>query len=143
MKATTCACDHPHEAENPMVTTVTDGHATVTEPSRPQVAAPTETTSGECTGRDRCDHCDRRAAQPLAGAVAAHLDHFVAGLRARLAPGAATFGDRSFTRPAVEIVDEIQQELEDVAGWGLLLWTRLERLRQHVEVLDQEGGDRG
>ncbi|MBK8100638.1 MAG: hypothetical protein IPK26_26410 [Planctomycetes bacterium] len=62
----------------------------------------------------------------------ADIDRFVARLRARLAAGAATYGDRSFTRPAGELVDEVQQELEDVCGWSLLLWVRLERLRQRI-----------
>ena len=66
-----------------------------------------------------------------------HLDQFVGRLRARLATGAATYGDRSFTRPAVELVDEIQQELEDVCGWSLLLWIRLERIRGLGQRLEQ------
>ena len=68
-----------------------------------------------------------------------HLDRFVQRLRARLVAGAATYGNRSFTRPAAELVDEIQQELEDVAGWGLLLWIRLERLRGAVERIELGG----
>ena len=70
-----------------------------------------------------------------------HLDRFVARLRARLITGAATYGDTSFTRPAPELVDEIQQELEDVCGWSLLLWIRLERLKQSVEAKGQGGTD--
>jgi hypothetical protein len=70
-----------------------------------------------------------------------YLDRFVARLRARLEVGAREYGDRSFTRPAAEGVDEVQQELEDVAGWGLLLWIRLERLRGRVEHLDEGGTD--
>lgn len=106
MRATACVCDHLHEDEQPMVTTVTDGHATVTEPSQPQVAAPTEATHSDRTGSDRCDHCDRRAAQPPTESVAAHLDRFVA-LRARLVAGATTYGDTSFTRAAAELVDAV------------------------------------
>ena len=71
----------------------------------------------------------------------ADLDRFVQRLRARLVAGAATYGNRSFTRPAAELVDEIQQELEDVAGWGLLLWLRLERLRGVVDQLEHLGGE--
>jgi len=65
--------------------------------------------------------------------VPADLDRFVARLRLRLTAGAATYGDVSFTRPAAELVDEVQQELEDVCGWSLILWLRLERLRGRVE----------
>ena len=66
-----------------------------------------------------------------------HFDNFVDRLRARLITGAATYGDASFTRPAPELVDEIQQELEDVCGWSLLLWIRLERLKQSVDAKAQ------
>jgi len=48
---------------------------------------------------------------------------------------AATYGDASFTRPATELVDEAQQELEDVCGWSPLLWIRLERLKARVAEL--------
>jgi hypothetical protein len=68
---------------------------------------------------------------------------FVARLRARLATGATTYGDVSFSRPAAELVDEVQQELEDVCGWSLILWLRLERLRKRVGANVAEGGDRG
>lgn len=71
----------------------------------------------------------------------ADLDRFVQRLRARLVAGAATYGNRSFTRPAAELVDEIQQELEDVCGWSLLLWIRLERLRGAVDQLEHLGGE--
>lgn len=76
-------------------------------------------------------------------ALNADLDRFVARLRARLVAGAGTYGDRSFTRLAAELVDEVQQELEDVAGWGLLLWMRLERLRGAVGRLDGKESNDG
>ena len=71
----------------------------------------------------------------------ADLDRFVARLRARLIKGAETYGDTSFTRPAADLVGEVQQELEDVCGWALLLWVRLNRLRGRVEQVEQRGGD--
>lgn len=73
----------------------------------------------------------------------AHLDRFVQRLRARLEAGAATYGDASFTRPAAELVDEIQQEVEDIAGWGLLLWIRLDRLLGAVERTELGGDHHG
>jgi hypothetical protein len=82
------------------------------------VKHPAETPHGDCA----FDH---------------HVERFVDRLRARLITGAATYGDASFTRPAPELVDEVQQELEDVCGWSLLLWIRLERLNQSVAATEQ------
>ena len=67
------------------------------------------------------------------------LDRFVACLRTHLDAGARGYGGRSFTRPAAERVAEIQQEL-DVAGLGLILWLRRERLRGAAERLAPEEG---
>lgn len=74
-------------------------------------------------------------------ALDAAFDRFVARLRARLVAGAATYGDVSFMRPLPTLVDEVMEELEDTAGWALILWTRLEQLRGRVEVLDQGAAD--
>ncbi len=63
------------------------------------------------------------------------LDRFVERLRARLEAGATTYGASSFERPAAELLDEVQQELEDVCGWSLLLWIRLDRLRHDVDSI--------
>lgn len=65
---------------------------------------------------------------------------FVDRLSIRLAAGAVTYGNTSFTRPAADLVDEVMQELEDVAGWSLLLWIRLDRLRGQVENTTEGGG---
>lgn len=50
----------------------------------------------------------------------------------RLAEGERVFSNRSLLLPTARLLDEVQQELEDVAGWGALLWVRLERLRERV-----------
>jgi hypothetical protein len=76
-------------------------------------------------------------------ALDADLDRFVARLRQRLVAGAETYGDTSFTRPAAELVDEVQQELEDVCGWSLLLWIRLERVRRSATRLAENGEEHG
>ncbi|MBK8977644.1 MAG: hypothetical protein IPM29_17175 [Planctomycetes bacterium] len=73
----------------------------------------------------------------------AALERFVARLRARLVVGAATYGDSSFQRAAPELVDEVQQELEDVCGWALILWVRLERLHRRVTQIHEQGGAHG
>ena len=73
----------------------------------------------------------------------ANLNRCVARLRQRLVEGAATYGGVSFTRPAAELVDEIQQELEDVCGWSLLLWIRLDRVRRSAARVGDNGGEHG
>lgn len=70
------------------------------------------------------------------------LDRFVHHLRARLEIGARVYGNTSFRRPEVELIDEVQAELEDVAGWGLLR-VRMERLRARIERAQPPGGSDG
>ena len=75
--------------------------------------------------------------------IDAAFDRFIAHLRARLVAGAVTYGEASFQRPAAELVEEVQQELEDVCGWSLILWIRLERLRAGVDAVAVEGETHG
>jgi len=77
--------------------------------------------------------------QPGARELDYALDRFTTRLRARLDAGAREYGSTTFERPAAELIDEIQQELEDVAGWGFVLWVRLDRLRAHVARATAEG----
>lgn len=70
----------------------------------------------------------------FASQLDADLVRCVSRLRARLVAGAATHRDVSFNRPGAELVDEVQQELEDVSGWSLILWVRLERLRERIDA---------
>ena len=76
-------------------------------------------------------------------ALDADLDRFVERIRLRLQRGAREHGNRSFTRPLGELVEELMAETEDIAGWGLLLWSRLDRLRRRVERIGGQGGNDG
>ena len=62
-----------------------------------------------------------------------HLAEFLARMTNRLEEGARVYGGASLRAPSSALLTEIQQELEDVAGWSVLLWSRLERLRQGLE----------
>jgi hypothetical protein len=68
------------------------------------------------------------------------IERFVERLRARLAVGARFYGNTSFDWPEADLIDEVQGELEDVAGWGLLLWVRMQRLRERIEREQSQGG---
>lgn len=61
-----------------------------------------------------------------------YWDMFIARVGQRLVQGQKEYGDKSFSREPLELLDEMQQELEDVAGWGIILWIRLEKMRQHI-----------
>ena len=61
---------------------------------------------------------------------------FFAAVGARLEVGEREYGT-SQDRPSHELVDEIMQELEDVAGWSILLWSKLRRISDELE--DSQG----
>jgi hypothetical protein len=81
-------------------------------------------------------------AAPFRGPAQSHSDPlatfqaFASAVRHRLQAGSETYGNRSFTREASELVDELQQEALDLAGWGYILFCRLEAMR---EALAEEG----
>lgn len=58
---------------------------------------------------------------------------FMLQVRAKLETGRAIYGDRSFELQGYELLTEIAAELEDVAGWAFILWTRIERVRRALE----------
>lgn len=59
------------------------------------------------------------------------VEAYIAAVRWRLAQGEQEYGD-SKARPPEELANEIMQELEDVAGWACLLWSRLRRIRDEL-----------
>ena len=57
------------------------------------------------------------------------IGRFQAEWLRRLAEGAKTYGDASYERTADDLLDEIQQECIDLAGWGYVLWLKCERIK--------------
>lgn len=57
------------------------------------------------------------------------FDGFIRAVRARLEAGREAYGDKSFRRAPVELLGELQQEALDLAGWGFVLWSRIEAMR--------------
>lgn len=68
------------------------------------------------------------------------LAEFVAAIEARLEIGEREYADRpASSRPLDELLDEINQELVDVAGWSFLLWRRIEALRERLGAVPDRG----
>ena len=59
---------------------------------------------------------------------------FTEEVLARLYTGARTYGDGSFSRTPEELCAEILQELDDVMGWGFILWCRVREMMEGVEA---------
>lgn len=57
----------------------------------------------------------------------------------RLKRGQEDYGDASFVASPVELLEEIQQELEDISGWGYILWRRLERAKARLQQQESKG----
>ena len=60
------------------------------------------------------------------------FERFIARLRDRLEAGEAAYGDASFQRDPVALLDEVAEELLDVCGWSFVLLSRLDLLRTRL-----------
>ena len=67
----------------------------------------------------------------------ADWERFASKVHARLVEGERVFDNRSLDKPHLDLIEEIQQELEDIAGWGVLLWIRLERVKTLAKQLQE------
>ena len=63
---------------------------------------------------------------------------FMSEVRARLEKGRDEYQDRGFNRPPAELLGELHEEALDLAGWGFVLWHRIETLRGRVDDGDRE-----
>jgi hypothetical protein len=67
---------------------------------------------------------------------------FAERVRARLEAGRVYEAAKpAAERPALDLVREIQEELEDVCGWSVALWARLEAIRTRAAMVDQEASN--
>lgn len=64
-------------------------------------------------------------ADPLSG-----WPEFARRVRDRLDAGRVAYGDRSFSAEPDALLRELQQEALDLAGWGFVLFQRIERMRK-------------
>ena len=54
---------------------------------------------------------------------------FVSQVGRRLERGRVQYGESSVGRPLPQLLDELEQEIQDIAGWAFLLWQRIVHLR--------------
>jgi hypothetical protein len=57
---------------------------------------------------------------------------FVCAVRDRLEQGRKAYGETSFNRSPDELLAELQQEALDLAGWGFVLYRRIEAMRAAI-----------
>lgn len=80
----------------------------------------------------------RSGATPISDeAIARKFQSFTERIKARLEMGRATYGDASFELPPAALVEEIRQEVLDVAGWAFVMYCRLQALEDRVKCVDQ------
>jgi hypothetical protein len=73
------------------------------------------------------------------------LEEFFARIRGRMEKGNDSYQDRSFSADLIKLANEVQEEVLDIAGWGFILWRRIEntkdqltRIRSEVDNLKKE-----
>ena len=61
---------------------------------------------------------------------------FIETLRARMEQGFKKYGDKSFERSGVELLEEIEQEVLDICGWSVVLYNRIRVLKERIKVVE-------
>lgn len=54
--------------------------------------------------------------------------------------GGVENGERSWSAPIGRLLDELEQEAADLAGWGLFVFAALDRLRRRASMLENAEG---
>lgn len=63
---------------------------------------------------------------------------FVEKLNAKMKQGFKDYGDKSFSRPPIELVEEIEEELLDICGWSMIMWCKLEDIKVKTKELNEK-----
>src|SRR5262245_19946883 len=69
-----------------------------------------------------------------------HWPTFAERVRERSEAGRQAYGDRSFSKDPDELLAELQQEALDLAGWGYVLFARIERAREALRAASDTAG---
>jgi hypothetical protein len=68
----------------------------------------------------------------------AEMEVYIDKLKGRMKAGHEEYGDVSFSKDPEETIEELQEELLDVSGWGFILWQRLEIMKEALKCLTSE-----
>ena len=66
------------------------------------------------------------------------FDEFVSKLNARMADGFKEYGDKSFDRPLLALINEIEEELLDICGWGMITYSRIQDIKDKITTMVEE-----
>ena len=66
------------------------------------------------------------------------FDEFMEILHDRMEQGYKEYGDESFEKPLIDLLEELEQEVLDQAGWGFILYDKIQRLKKLVNKIDSE-----
>jgi hypothetical protein len=64
-----------------------------------------------------------------------HFIPFVNRLDAKMKKGFEEYGDGSFSRPPTELIGEIEEELLDICGWSMIVFARLQDIKEKTKDL--------
>lgn len=73
---------------------------------------------------------------PISDEAISTFDAFTAQVRSRLDRGRQDYGDSSFDRPLGDVLRELSEEALDIAGWGFIVWARIERLKRTLDRIE-------
>lgn len=64
------------------------------------------------------------------------FDEYCRAIRHRLDAGKRVYGDSSFDRPLISLIEEIRQEVLDQAGWAFIAYSKLAELEEQMYRLN-------
>lgn len=67
-----------------------------------------------------------------------YFDSFIKTLDARLEQGYKEYGDASFDRPPDELLNELEEEIYDIFGWGFIMLIKLQGMKEKIKCLKEK-----
>jgi hypothetical protein len=61
-----------------------------------------------------------------------YFKEFMAMLDKKMTKGFKEYGDKSFKRKPKALANELEEELLDIVGWGLILYVRMQELKKKL-----------